>query len=219
MTLLNHSVENGVSLWRGGPDDGTNSTPLLFLHAGGTGADVICRLAESFAVDRQVIVPDFPGYGKTPTDPALAVISERVGLVKALLEQHDGPVDIVGHSMGAFMALQASIQWPDKIGKLVAIEPVAFGAIATGYPEDAAAFAIDQNANTALVEAYDRGGRDCRIHLPLKRHTLGQVAGASAPRPAEKGSCDPARGRRGFLRPHTRQCLCSVGRALVFGGG
>lgn len=155
MTSLVRSVENGVSLWRGGA-----GAPLLFLHAGGTGADVIRRLAEPFARYRHVIVPDFPGYGETPTDPAVPAIAERIALVQALLHQQKGPVDIVGHSMGAFMALQASIQSPEKIGRLAAIEPVAFGAIATGDPMDEAALAIDRDANTALVEAYDRGDRE-----------------------------------------------------------
>lgn len=160
MTSLSRSVENGVSLWRGGPAGANTNRPLLFLHAGGTGADVIRRLAEPFTPFRHVIVPDFPGYGQTPTDPAAEPLAERVELVRAMLHQHPGPVDIVGHSMGAFMALQASRQWPQKIGKLAAIEPVAFGAIATGDPVDEAALAIDQNANAALVQAYDRGDRE-----------------------------------------------------------
>lgn len=158
MSALSHSVDNGVSLWRGG-----SGAPLLFLHAGGTGADVIRRLAEPFAQFRHVIAPDFPGYGQTPTDPTRQPIGERVALVQAMLHAHAGPADIVGHSMGAFMALQAFRHWPDKIGKLVAIEPVAFGAIATGDPVDEAALAIDQNANAALVEAYDRGDREAGI--------------------------------------------------------
>ena len=61
MTSLVRSVENGVSLWRGGAGE-----PLLFLHAGGTGADVIRRLAEPFAHYRDGVVPDFPGYGGAP---------------------------------------------------------------------------------------------------------------------------------------------------------
>ncbi len=77
-----------------------------------------------------------------------------------MLQTQEGPVDIFGHSMGGFMALQAARHWPDKIGKLAAIETVAFGAIATGDPVDEAALAIDQNANAALVSAYDRGDRE-----------------------------------------------------------
>ncbi len=180
MTSLSHSIENGVSLWRGGA-----GAPLLFLHAGGTGADVIRRLAEPFAQYRHVIVPDFPGYGKTPTDPAAPAIAERVALVQAQIQQHQGPVDIVGHSMGAFMALQASIQSPEKIGKLAAIEPVAFGAIATGDPQDEAALAIDRDANTALVQAYDRGGREAGIAAFIS--LWNGTAWAKLPEPVRQG--------------------------------
>lgn len=160
MPRLDHAIENGVSLWRGGPDDDGGTRPLLFLHAGGTGADVIRRLAEPFADCRQVIAPDFPGYSTTPSDPAKEPIAERVELVRAMLHHQDGAVDVVGHSMGGFMALQAARHWPEKIGKLVAIEPVAFGTIATGDPADEAALAIDQSANAALVEAFDNGDRE-----------------------------------------------------------
>jgi pimeloyl-ACP methyl ester carboxylesterase len=160
MSSLSYAIENGVSLWRGGPVDDRGAPPLLFLHAGGTGADIVRRLAEPFATYRQVIAPDFPGYGQTPAAPDQDAIAARVALVQAMLQSHDGPVDIVGHSMGAFMALQASLHWPEKIGRLAAIEPVAFGAIATGDPADQAALAIDQDANRALVEAYDRGERE-----------------------------------------------------------
>lgn len=160
MSSLKHVIENGVSLWRGGPDSGGTQPPLLFLHAGGTGADVIRRLAEPFAARRMVVAPDFPGYGETASDPAAEAVAERVNLVRAMLQRLDGAVDIVGHSMGGFMALQAARRWPAKIGRIVAIEPVAFGAIATGDPIDEAALAIDQAANAALVEAYDRGDRE-----------------------------------------------------------
>jgi pimeloyl-ACP methyl ester carboxylesterase len=159
MSALTYSAEDGVHAWRGGVA-AADAPPLVFLHAGGTGADAMRRLAEPFAAYRQVIVPNFPGYGDAPTDPAVPAIAERVALVETLLHRLSAPVDIVGHSMGGFMALQASRHWPDRIGRLVAIEPVAFGAIATGDPADEAALAIDQAGNKALVEAYDRGDRE-----------------------------------------------------------
>ena len=159
MTELTHFQDEHISGWQGGVAQ-SGSPPLLFLHAGGTGADAMRRLAEPFAAHRRVIAPNFPGYGPSPTDPAADTIAERVGMIETLLHRFDRPVDIVGHSMGGFMALQASRYWPDRIGKLVAIEPVAFGTIATGDPVDEAALAVDQAGNDALVSAYDRGDRE-----------------------------------------------------------
>lgn len=159
MSSLHYQSEDGIHAWRGG-GGAADAPPLVFLHAGGTGADSMRRLAEPFAAHRRVIVPNFPGYGDAPTDPAVPAIAERVALVETLLHRMPPPIDLVGHSMGGFMALQASECWPDRIGRLVAIEPVAFGAIATGDPVDEAALAIDQQGNKALVEAYDRGGRE-----------------------------------------------------------
>ena len=159
MTSLTYSAENGIHAWRGGSEAG-DRPPLVFLHAGGTGADAMRRLAEPFAAHRHIIVPNFPGYGDAPTNPDAPPIAERVALVEALLHRLPQPVDLVGHSMGGFMSLQAARYWPERIGKLVAIEPVAFGAIATGDPVDEAALAIDQDGNNALVEAYDRGDRE-----------------------------------------------------------
>ncbi len=159
MSPLNYQSEYGIHAWRGGVD-AAGAPPLVFLHAGGTGADAMRRLAEPFAAHRQVIVPNFPGYGDAPADPAAPAIPERLALVETLLHCLPTPVDLVGHSMGGFMSLQASRYWPDRIGRLVAIEPVAFGAIATGDPVDEAALAVDQQGNKALVEAYDHGDRE-----------------------------------------------------------
>jgi pimeloyl-ACP methyl ester carboxylesterase len=158
MSSFTYSTVNGIGAWRGG-----TGQPLLFLHAAGTGADAIRRLAEPFAASRNVIVPNFPGYGGVPSDPAADPIAERVAYVKALLQEHDQAVDIVGHSMGAFMALQAARASAVHIGKLIAIEPVAFGAIATGDPIDEAALEVDQAANRSLVEAFDRGDHEAGI--------------------------------------------------------
>jgi pimeloyl-ACP methyl ester carboxylesterase len=155
MPELTYSIRNGISCWSGG-----KGPPLLFLHAAGAGADSLLRIAEPYTGTRQVMVPNFPGYGDTASNTEAEAIAERLAVVQALVSEHESPVDVVGHSMGAFIALQAAQRWPDRLARLVAIEPVAFGTIATADPIDQAALAIDGEAARALVSRYDAGDRE-----------------------------------------------------------
>lgn len=102
-----------------------------------------CTLAHSGAwravgqalADRLTITAlDLPGHGKSSdwtgqgdlhrhcTDVALSVI--------------DTPVDLIGHSFGATIALRMAVERPDKVRTLTMIEPVFFAAAQADAPGD-----------------------------------------------------------------------------------
>ncbi len=65
--------------------------------------------------------------------------TDDVALVEAVLREvtTSGPADLVGHSYGGFIALQAALRLPSLVRRIVVYEPVAFGAIYS-LPDEAA---------------------------------------------------------------------------------
>ena len=50
---------------------------------------------------------------------------------EALLLAEDGPVDIIGHSYGGFIALRLAKEHPDRIRRMAFHEPIVWGACST----------------------------------------------------------------------------------------
>jgi len=75
-------------------------------------------LAERF----RVLTPERRGHGHTPDVEELITYQLMTDDTIALLEQVVGePADLVGHSDGAFVAMQVGMQRPDLVKRLVLI--------------------------------------------------------------------------------------------------
>jgi pimeloyl-ACP methyl ester carboxylesterase len=74
-----------------------------------------------------------------------------------LLASHAGTIDLVGHSYGGAVALQAATLWPERIRSVTAYEPVAFHLLRTDAPSAALADEVRQlaAAMAASVHAND----------------------------------------------------------------
>lgn len=74
------------------------------------------RLARS----HRLIVPDLPGFGRSPKPFTDYTHGFFVESLVGLLEQEDvgGPVQIVGHSLGALIGLELAIRYPDLVGRM-----------------------------------------------------------------------------------------------------
>jgi 3-oxoadipate enol-lactonase len=73
---------------------------------------------------RRVIALDLPGHGQSdrwhpPEDVSIAMYRDAVGTVCATLQL--AKVVLVGHSMGAQIALACAAEWPDRVGGLVLV--------------------------------------------------------------------------------------------------
>lgn len=94
------------------------------LAHGGVWRDLAAMLEEPLAL----VAPDLPGHGRSPDwDGQGDYITHCRDAVLALIGQDD-PVDLIGHSGGAVIALQAALARPDMIRTLTLIEPVLFAA-------------------------------------------------------------------------------------------
>jgi len=122
--------------------------PLILLH-GGINPDCFGSNLDELAKGRQVITPHLQGHGRTPdTDRPLRCetmgddIAALIGYLKL------GKADVMGYSLGSFVALQTAIRHPDVVDRLV---PVSARMRQDGaYPEVVAAFNQLQ-ANAAMI--------------------------------------------------------------------
>lgn len=96
---------------------------------------------DAFATEgRQVLTPRLPGHGRDgPShDPA-----DYADLAAALLARlPDGPVDVVGFSLGAKLALDIAVRWPDRVRRMV-LGGIGDNAFAPETVGDAAASALE----------------------------------------------------------------------------
>jgi pimeloyl-ACP methyl ester carboxylesterase len=127
--------------------------PVVLVHGLGgqwqNWLENIPRLAQ----DRRVIAMDLPGFGLTPESEGEISIPEYGRWVDALcdrvgLEQ----IDLVGNSMGGYIAAEVAIQFPQRVARLVLVsaagissaetlqKPIlTFGRVATALATNSAA--------------------------------------------------------------------------------
>jgi len=92
--------------------DQGHGRPLVLLHGIGMSSRAWAPVMASLAAQRRVLAFDVAGFGRSPVLPAHLPPS-AINLVLALKEELAGmgitePVDIVGNSMGGWMALEAA---------------------------------------------------------------------------------------------------------------
>src|SRR5918994_656054 len=121
-----HKVEiegipvNNVDM--GGRGEDGEREPIVLVH-GLAGQwqnwlENIPRLAQ----ERRVVALDLPGHGLTPMPREQITISGYGRYVNALCEQLElGQVDMIGNSMGGFVAAEVAIQVPERIDQLVLV--------------------------------------------------------------------------------------------------
>jgi pimeloyl-ACP methyl ester carboxylesterase len=79
--------------------------------------------APALARDRRVFLFDLRGHGKSErarTGYDVATMSADLGALADGFEQ--GPIDLVGHSFGALVALRLAIDHPERVRRIVLVE-------------------------------------------------------------------------------------------------
>ena len=96
--------------------------PIVFVHGlGGQWQNFLENIPRA-AQERRVIALDLPGFGRTPEPADKITISGYGRCVDALCEKLSlGRVDIVGNSMGGFVAAEVAIQFPERIDQLILV--------------------------------------------------------------------------------------------------
>lgn len=108
---------------------GTGPRRLFALHCSLAHAGAWSGLAAALGPGRVTLTAmDLPGHGNSGpvADPSRFDI-QIAAMASALLERMDGPVPLIGHSIGGAAALRIALSRPDLVERLVLVEPVLFG--------------------------------------------------------------------------------------------
>ena len=110
---------------------GQGDRPLLALHASGTGAHSLLRLAGKLEKRFSLTLVNLHGYGASRCAGGIeAPLEQHLDVAASALAGFEGrPVHLFGHSMGGVVTLQLALAHPNAIASLLLAEPVAFGAL------------------------------------------------------------------------------------------
>ncbi|WP_296765710.1 alpha/beta hydrolase [Sediminimonas sp.] len=98
---------------------------------------------------------DLPGHGRSADWDGEREIQGLSTDTAAALLGGAGPVDVIGHSFGATVALRLAVEHPALVRSLVLIEPVFFAVALADHPDWAEAHDADMAAYRAAVSAGD----------------------------------------------------------------
>jgi pimeloyl-ACP methyl ester carboxylesterase len=140
-----------------------SGTPLLYLH--GQEGLLFCEpFLEQLGQHHEVIVPSHPGWAASPRSERFRTLDDIAYLYLDLLDEMDGPVPVVGASLGAWLAMEMATKCLHGISALALLSPVG---IRTGGPTDR--HYLDQFGSppSAVVAALygDAEKRPARTHL------------------------------------------------------
>lgn len=99
----------------GAPD----APPLLYLHGTFLG-NLWLEYHQALARQFHLFVPDIPGFGLTPRPDWMRDMSDYILYFRDLLDALGlEQVDLVGHSLGGWMAAEIAVWYPERVHKLV----------------------------------------------------------------------------------------------------
>lgn len=109
--------------------------PVVCIHGAGMSSVIWMDALRRLAPALRVLAPDLPGHGQSEADPAAAIsIDGYRDAVLALLTQTEtqthaqpniGRAVLVGHSMGAAIALRCALSRPERVAALVLVNGAA----------------------------------------------------------------------------------------------
>ena len=187
--------------------------PLVLLHGGGANLVSMDQYAERLGGGRTVVSLDLRACGQSG-DPDRFRWADAVGDVESLVESLGlGSIDIVGHSMGGFVAGFYATEHPDA--RVVSIDGFGPGMPTLGDENDRAEFAEFQHgmkaAFWAMTEPPDEGDRtwrDAQVEALVGLFPLLGYTAPNAREMAERNLVDLGSGR--FRRHPSR---------VIFEGG
>jgi pimeloyl-ACP methyl ester carboxylesterase len=121
-------LPHGDLAYREWPATGGTTRTVVLVHGFSGDAQTWFGLAKWLAMaGLRVLAPDLPSHGQT-TIEAHGIDDTVSPLVRFLDEVADGPVELVGHSMGAVAAVRAALEAERTVGRLTLLAPAGLGS-------------------------------------------------------------------------------------------
>ena len=107
-------------------------SPMILLHGVGASALSWARIARSLLREAgRIWMPDLPGHGFSGAPGRWTLDGLFEDLERQLTREISEPVVLVGHSLGAMMAVRFTVRHPELVRRLVLVTP-AGGTVAEG---------------------------------------------------------------------------------------
>ncbi len=151
-------------------DHGGAGRGLVLLHGGGANLESMDQYAALLGEGRRTVAIDARGFGQSgdPEHFRLPDVAEDVSEVVAALAM--GPVDVVGHSLGGFVAGFFATEHSDT--RVVSIDGFGPGSVSLGTEVERDEFRSFQAGNkgsflamTTPPEVGDRAWRDAQVEV------------------------------------------------------
>ena len=154
-------------------DERGEGGPLVLLHGGLVDARFFEPNLPALAAHFHVYTPERRGHGHTPDVEGPITYQMMTDDTVAFLETVVGQAaDLVGHSDGAFVAMQVAIQRPELVQRLVMISG-GFDKSGEAMPEQD----LDVNAVTGFLgKAYGEVSPDGEEHFPVVARKIADMA-------------------------------------------
>ena len=146
-----NTATGAVSIER---DEVTDAPLVVLLHGAGMDRTVWSQQTRWLAHHgTRALAVDLPGHGDSE-GPAITSIGGLAAWTARLAEALGGRIHLVGHSMGAFIALEAAAATPDRIASVVLM---GVGAAMQVHPELQVAADADDPLAAALMAGWMHG--------------------------------------------------------------
>jgi len=99
-----------------------HGTPVVLLHGLGSRREDWFPTARILARRHRVTLVDLPGHGEAGMPEPFSLERATIALDRSLAELPEGPVILVGHSLGGLIAASEAIAQPERIRGLVLVE-------------------------------------------------------------------------------------------------
>ncbi len=118
---------NGIRLFY--DEQGTGEPPLVFVHGFACTHDDWQAQVAFFQSRHRVIACDLPGHGASEPPPDQGSVESLGAAVASLLDTLDlPPAVLIGHSMGCRVIVQATLNAPEWVAKLILLDGSCVGA-------------------------------------------------------------------------------------------
>lgn len=113
---------------------GHTVSPVVLIHGIGASVEEFLTCLEALAAEHRVYALDLPGHGRTDKPEKFSyLLPDMARFVEKFIHQMDlGKVHLIGHSMGGAVSLSLTMQFPERVKRLVLVSSAGLGREVAG---------------------------------------------------------------------------------------
>ena len=131
---------------------------MLLIHGGGLDCGTVIRLGDMLAEDFTVVAYDRRGLSRSPRPKGwkqTSIAEQAEDACGILTVLGFAPAAIVGHSLGALIALELLLQHPDLVRRATLLDP---GPLDSAIPDRQQKMAMPEDVRAAMAEGGTKAG-------------------------------------------------------------